>query len=121
MSEKPAASHEPKPLVPISVFSQLDLKTGRILTVEKHPSADRLLVMKIDVGEPEPRQIVAGLAPYYADPQVLVGRTVVVVANLEPVTLRGVRSEGMILAAGGKEHRGTLTVSGECPPGEIVR
>ena len=110
-----------KPLVDIGAFGALDLRTGQIRSVERHPNADRLLVMQIDVGEAAPRQIVAGLAPYYADPQVLVGRTVVVVANLAPATLRGVASQGMILAAGGKQHRGVLTVVGECPPGEVVR
>lgn len=107
--------------VELSVFQQLALKTGRIVTAERHPSADRLLVMSVDVGEEKPRPIVAGLATYYPDPQVLVGRTVVVVTNLKPVTLRGVRSEGMILAAGGKDHRGVVTVAGDCPPGEVVR
>ena len=114
-------SDEPKPLVDIGVFSQLDLRTGRVLEVQKHPNADRLLVLKVDVGEPAPRQIVAGLAAYYADPQALVGRTIIVVANLQPATLRGVESHGMLLAAGGKQHRGVVTVREDCPPGEVVR
>jgi methionyl-tRNA synthetase len=118
VSETP--TNEPV-LVDISHFQQLDLRTGAIRTAERHPSADRLLVLQVDLGEAEPRTIVAGLAPYYPDPSTLVGSTVVVVANLKPVKLRGILSQGMILAAGGSQHAGLLTVSGPCPPGEIVR
>lgn len=129
MSDKPATEAAAAPVAApaeptfasFSQFQTFDLRTGLVRSVEKHPNADRLLVLQIDLGEPEPRQIVAGLASYYADPQVLVGRTVVVVANLEPVVLRGVRSAGMVLAAGGKQHRGVVTVAGDCPPGEVVR
>ncbi len=121
MSDAAPSAPEARSLVDFAVFQQLDLKTGKILTAERHPSADRLLVLSVDVGEAAPRPIVAGLAPYYPDPQALVGATVVVVANLKPVTLRGIRSEGMLLAAGGTSHRGLITVPGECPPGEVVR
>ena len=111
---------EPKPLVPIAAFGALDLRTGRIVEAGPHPNADRLVVLKVDVGDPEPRQIVAGIAPYYPDIASLVGRTIIVVCNLEPATLRGVASNGMLLAAGGKNHRGLLTVAGDCPGGERV-
>lgn len=109
-----------KALVPITHFGALDLRAGTIVAAERHPNADRLLVLKVDVGDPEPRQIVAGIAAYYPDVAGLVGRTIIVVCNLEPATLRGVRSEGMLLAAGGKNHRGLLTVAGECPAGERI-
>jgi methionyl-tRNA synthetase len=112
---------ESKPPIEMAAFQALDLRTGVVTSCVKHPSADRLLVLTVDLGEAQPRTIVAGLAAYYADPHALVGRTVVVVANLAPAVLRGVRSEGMVLAAGGKNHRGVVTVAEACPPGELVR
>lgn len=112
---------ETKPLISIDDFAKVDLRTGRIVSAEKHPKADRLLLLQVDVGEEKPRQIVAGIASYYPDFAALVGRTIIVVCNLQPAELRGVRSEGMLLAAGGKEHQGLLTVPGDCVPGSLVR
>ncbi|MCK6503544.1 methionine--tRNA ligase [Myxococcota bacterium] len=115
----PAAAEE-TPLISIDDFSKVQLRTGRILEATRHPDADRLLVFKVDVGESVPRQIVAGIASRF-DPAVLVGQQVVVVANLKPVKLRGVESQGMLLAAGGKDVRGLVSVSEPLPPGTIVR
>ena len=78
-------------------FKRTELVIGRIASVENHPNADKLYVMQIDLGD-ETRQIVAGLRPYYEADQ-LVGKSVVVAANLQPVKLRGVDSNGMLLAA----------------------
>ncbi len=118
----PAAPATPeKPLVEMSAFQQLDLRSGRVVEAGPHPAADRLLVLKVDVGEERPRTVVAGIAPYYPDPSVLVGRTLIVVCNLVPAKLRGVMSEAMLLAAGGKEHCGLVTVQEACPPGTLVR
>ena len=78
-------------------FQQLDFRVATIVAAENHPNADRLLVLKIDLGG-EQRQIVAGIRSAY-EPAGLVGRQIVVVANLEPATLRGVESQGMLLAA----------------------
>jgi methionine--tRNA ligase beta chain len=119
--EKPAETLPEKPLVEMSVFQQLDLRSGLVVEAGPHPSADRLLVLKVDVGEERPRTVVAGIAGYYPDPSVLVGRTLIVVCNLVPAKLRGVTSEAMLLAAGGKEHRGLVTVREDCPPGTLVR
>lgn len=119
--EKPAEIPASKPQVEMSVFQQLDLRSGLVVEAGPHPSADRLLVLKVDVGEAAPRTVVAGIASYYPDPSVLVGRTIVVVCNLVPAKLRGVTSEAMLLAAGGKEHRGLVTVREDCPPGTLVR
>jgi methionine--tRNA ligase beta chain len=83
--------------VTIDAFRKLDLRVGTVLTAEPHPNADRLLVLKVDLGA-EQRQLVAGIRAHY-DPESLVGRQIVVVANLEPATLRGIESQGMILAA----------------------
>ncbi len=78
-------------------FQQLDLRVATIVAAQPHPNADRLLVLKIDVGGEE-RQIVAGIRASY-EPASLVGKRIVVVANLEPAKLRGVESQGMLLAA----------------------
>ena len=77
-------------------FQKLDLRVGEVLSAEAVPNADKLLKLTVDIGD-EQRTMVAGVALSYK-PEELVGRRVVVVANLEPATIRGVRSEGMILA-----------------------
>jgi methionyl-tRNA synthetase len=86
-----------KPEVTIDDFAKLDLRVAEVLSVEKHPKADKLLVLQLQVG-PEKRQVVSGIAQFYK-PEELVGQSVVLVANLKPVNLRGVESQGMILAA----------------------
>ena len=90
----------------IDDFKQIELRVGTILTASPHPRADRLLVLEVDLGE-ERRQLVAGIRAHYA-PEDLVGKQVVVVANLAPATLRGVASQGMVLAASDVEGRLTL-------------
>jgi len=83
--------------VSIDAFRALELRVGTVRAAEAHPNADRLLVLRVDLGGEE-RQLVAGIRAHY-DPAALVGRQVVVVANLEPARLRGVESQGMVLAA----------------------
>lgn len=78
-------------------FAAVDMRAGRIVEAEKHPKADRLLVLSVDVGF-ETRTVVAGIAASYS-PEELVGRSVVVVANLAPRKLRGIESQGMVLAS----------------------
>ena len=78
-------------------FKKVELKVGTVKSAEQHPDADKLLVLKVDIGEEE-RQLVAGLKKYY-DPEQLVGKRVIIVANLEPAKLRGLESQGMVLAA----------------------
>src|SRR5207248_6424524 len=78
--------------------SDLELRVGEIKVAERIPNADKLLRFEIDLGEPRARQILAGLAEYY-EPEKLVGRKVVVVANLKPRKMRGLESQGMICAA----------------------
>jgi methionyl-tRNA synthetase len=79
-------------------FVKVDLRVGLVKTAEAVKGADKLLHLTVDIGEPEPRSIVAGIAKAYT-PEQLVGRKVVIVANLEPRKLRGVMSQGMIVAA----------------------
>jgi methionyl-tRNA synthetase len=78
-------------------FAKVDLRVGTVLEVTPHPEADRLLVLKIDLGDETPRQVVAGIAEFFK-PEDLAGRQVVVVANLKPRKLRGLVSWGMVLA-----------------------
>lgn len=80
-------------------FAKVDLRVGTILKAEPHPNADRLLKLQVDLGEAQPRQICAGIKQFYPDLAALVGRQIVVVANLAPRTIRGEASNGMLLAA----------------------
>ena len=84
--------------IPYSDFEKLDLKVGKILEVEDHPKADKLYVLKVDLSEEKPRQILAGLKPYYKK-EYLLNKKAIFIANLEPRIIRGLESNGMILAA----------------------
>ncbi len=101
-------------MVSIDEFRRLDLRVATITAAEAHPKADRLLVLQIDLGS-ENRQLVAGIRAHY-DPATLVGKQIVVVANLEPAKLRGVESQGMLLAATDGDGRLAL-VTPEAPVG----
>jgi methionine--tRNA ligase beta chain len=84
------------PVITIDDFAKVDLRTAEVLAAEAHPNADRLLVLRVKMGDEE-RQLVAGIRAHY-EPEALVGKTIVIVANLQPATLRGVESQGMLLA-----------------------
>ena len=86
--------------IPFDDFARVDLRVGVVRGAERVPKADKLLRLSVDLGEPEPRTIVAGIALAYPVPEELVGKRIVVVANLEPRALRGITSQGMLLAAG---------------------
>lgn len=89
-------------------FQKLDLRVGTIIAAEQHPDADKLLRFDVDLGEERPRQIISGIAEFF-NPAELVGKKVVVVANLPPRKLRGLVSHGMILTAEKDEHLSLLT------------
>jgi methionyl-tRNA synthetase len=84
--------------IDIGDFARVDLRVGEVLTAERVPKSDKLLLMTIDIGEEKPRQVLAGIAEYY-EADKMVGRKVVVVANLKPRKLRGYESQGMVVAA----------------------
>jgi tRNA-binding protein len=84
-------------MITIDEFRKIELKVATVKSAEPHPNADRLMVLNVDLGSEE-RQICAGIRNHYA-PQELVGKQIVVVANLETVKLRGLESQGMLLAA----------------------
>lgn len=105
-------------MITIDEFRKLELKVATIKGAEPHPNADKLLVLQIDVGSEE-RQIVAGIRGHY-QPEELVGRQVVVVANLETAKLRGVESQGMLLAASDSDRIVILTPEKKVNPGAKV-
>jgi methionyl-tRNA synthetase len=106
--------------ITIDEFARVDLRVGTIRKAEPHPNADRLVVLSVDLGEPEARQLVAGIRAAYP-PEMLVGRQVVVVANLKPAKLRGVESRGMILAASDASGLGLLAPDKPIAPGSRVK
>jgi len=106
-------------LVDIDHFAAVELRIGTVLAAEPHPNADRLLVLRVDLGGEE-RQIVAGIRAHY-EPAVLLGRQVVVVANLKPATLRGVESQGMLLAASSDDQLTIVRPDRPLPAGSVVR
>lgn len=89
---------DPKPQITFDDFARVDLRVAKVLSAENHPSADRLLKLQLDDGSGTPRQICAGIKGHY-EPEQLVGKLIVIVANLAPRTIRGEESRGMLLAA----------------------
>jgi methionyl-tRNA synthetase len=129
----PASAPEPQPEPPmthateadavgitsfieIDDFAKVDLRVGQVLSAERIPKADKLLLLKVDLAEEQPRTILAGIAQYY-EPEKLVGRKVVIVANLKPRKLRGYESQGMVVAASyGEEGRPVIATFTEDVP-----
>lgn len=124
---KPAV--EPKPQVTFDEFAKLDLRVARVVTAEPHPSADRLLKLQLDDGSGVPRQICAGIRANYSA-ESLVGKLIVIVANLAPRMIRGEESRGMLLAASDVPKDGAepnaarkviiLSPAGDIAPGATV-
>lgn len=85
-------------MISIEQFAHVEMRLGKILSVEKVPDTDKLLKLMVDLGESHPRQVISGIALYFPDPQVLVGKTCPFVANLEPRMIRGLESQAMIVA-----------------------
>jgi methionyl-tRNA synthetase len=100
-------------------FKKMELVVAEITATRDHPNADKLIVLDVDLGAKGTRQLVAGIKGHYA-PDELVGRTIVVVANLEPAVLRGERSEGMLLAATDGADVVLLTTDRDVAPGSSV-
>ena len=105
-------------LIDIETFAKVDLRVAEIVAAEKIEKTDKLLKLKIKLGDRE-RQLVAGVAQHY-QPQDLIGRKIIVVANLKPAVLRGEKSEGMLLAAKDGDRLSLLTVSEDVPSGSKI-
>ncbi len=105
-------------MIPLAEFQKVELRVATVVAAELHPNADRLLVLRVDLGGSE-LQIVAGIRASY-DPASLVGKQVVVVANLEPAVLRGVESQGMLLATRDGDRIVVISPESPVPPGGKV-
>ncbi|HEU4685116.1 MAG TPA: methionine--tRNA ligase [Nitrospira sp.] len=120
----PVASTSPPPSaapthITIDEFAKIQLKTAKVLSAERVPKSEKLLKLHVSIGTEE-RQIVAGIGKKY-EPDTLVGKTIVIVANLKPAKLMGIESQGMVLAAGDSEVRGLVTILEEVEPGTKVK
>ncbi|QDU59505.1 Methionine--tRNA ligase [Planctomycetes bacterium Pan216] len=101
--------------VSIEEFMKFELRTAKVVEARPHPNADKLLLLQVEVGD-EKKQIIAGIRGHY-EPEALVGRTIVIVNNLEPAMLRGEESQGMLLAASHDDRVLLLRPDEEIPSG----
>lgn len=117
----PTTNPEPptSPHITIDEFMKIQLRTAKVLSAERVPKSEKLIKLQVSLGT-EQRQIVAGIGKKY-EPDGLVGKTIVIVANLKPAKLMGVESQGMVLAAGDADVRGLLTIQEEVDPGTKVK
>jgi len=99
-------------------FQKVDIRVGEILSAEKIPDTDKLLKLSVDFGKEGIRQIVSGISEYFPDPQTLVGKQTTFVFNLEPRTIKGYESNGMLFAHGNKESFSLLVPEKKVIPGE---
>jgi len=107
-----------KERISIGEFSKIEVKVGTVRSAERVPDTDKLLRLAVDFGEEGgPRQIISGIAAYVSEPASLVGRQLAFVTNLEPRTIRGLESDGMLFAVGSDESFAFLTPDREVPPG----
>jgi len=119
--EAAAVAAEGSPKIPIDDFLKVDLRVGLVLTAERVKGSDKLMLMTVDIGESQPRTIVAGIAEAYA-PADLLNRKVVIVANLQPRKLKGIQSNGMIVAASVADGKPVLAgFHEEIPPGARLK
>ena len=105
--------------ITIDEFMKVQLKTAKVVSAERVPKSEKLLKLQVSLGS-EQRQIVAGIGKKY-EPEALVGKTIVIVANLKPAKLMGIESQGMVLAAGDSDVRGLVTILEEVDPGTKVK
>jgi len=105
-------------MVSFKEFQALDLRVGKILTVENVPNADKLYKLSVDMGDKK-ITLVAGLRSYYK-PEEMKGKKIIVVANLDPVILKGVKSEGMLLAAQEGNVVSLITIDKDVKPGSKI-
>ncbi|HCW76452.1 MAG TPA: methionine--tRNA ligase subunit beta, partial [Candidatus Marinimicrobia bacterium] len=108
-----------KPEIGFEEFEKLDLRVVKILAAEKHPNADRLLKLQVDLGS-EKRQVIAGIADHFK-PEDLVGKLITIIANLKPAKIRGEISQGMILAADDGVTVAPLSPTKIVAPGSKIR
>jgi len=119
----PVAAVPPKPVfATFDDFKKIEIKSGKILSAEKIPETDKLLKLSVDFAEAAPRQIVSGISMYFPDPAVLVGKVCMFVTNLEPRTIRGFQSNGMLFAVSTADGKfSLLEPNADIPPGTIAK
>jgi len=107
-----------KPKISIDEFSKIEVSIGTVKSAERVPETDKLLRLTVDFGEESgPRQIISGIARYVSEPESLIGRQLAFVTNLEPRTIKGIESDGMLFAVGSDESFAFLTPDRDVPPG----
>lgn len=107
-----------KPRISIEEFSKIEVRVGTVRSAERVPETEKLLKLAVDFNEESgPRQIISGIAAYVPEPESLVGRQLAFVTNLEPRTIRGFESNGMLFAVGEGDSFAFLTPDKEIPPG----
>lgn len=105
-------------MISIEDFKKIEIVVGKILSAEKVPDTDKLLKLSVNMGEEAPRQIISGIAMYFPDCSTLVGKQCMFVANLEPRVIKGLESEGMIMAVSTEDGKfSLLEPNSEIPPG----
>ncbi len=109
-------------MINIEEFKKVEVVVGKILSAEKVPDTDKLLKLSVDLGEEKTRQIVSGISLYFPDCNVLVGKKCMFVANLEPRMIRGIESQGMIMAVSTEDGKfSLLEPSDDIPVGTKAR
>ncbi len=118
MSETPSPPESD--MISFDDFTKIKLRVGKVIEAGDHPNADRLVVLKVDLGD-EQRQIIAGIKGHY-EPEQLIGRNLILVTNLAPRRMRGLESQGMLLAASTPDHAQVivLTTESDIAPGSTV-
>lgn len=109
-------------MINIEDFQKVELRVGKIISAEKVPETDKLLKLLVDLGEEKPRQIVSGIALYFPDVEYLIGKKCMFVANLEPRVIKGLESNGMIMAVSTSDGSfSLLEVKDEIPQGTCAK
>jgi len=108
-------------MINLDDFKKCEIKIGTILSAEKVPEADHLVKLMIDLDEGSPRQIISGIAEYFPDTSILVGKQVPVLSNLAPRTIKGLESNGMVLYAAGDQLLKTISPEATVPNGTTVQ
>ena len=119
LASSPVPPSAPPEQITIDDFVKVQLKVAKILAAERVPKSEKLIKLQVDLGM-EQRQIVAGIGKKY-EPEQLLGKKIVIVANLKPAKLMGIESQGMVLAAGDKEVGGLVTILEDVEPGTKVK
>ena len=108
-------------MISMDDFKKVEVRAGKILSVETIEGSDKLLKLSVDLSEVAPRQVISGIKKYFEDPQTLVGVTCAFVTNLEPRQIMGLESQAMIMAASSEESFSLLRISDSVAPGSLVK